>query len=49
MPAWQNEPLCIVYADSKGLKKAEKEFPDCEFVPCPYTESDRELLTTHEY
>jgi hypothetical protein len=27
MPEWQNEPLCIVCASEKGLKKAKREFP----------------------
>lgn len=49
MPNWQNAPLCIIYADNKGLKQAIKEFPKCEFIPCPYTESDKKELSLHEF
>ena len=42
IPNWQNEPLCIIYADNKGLKQAKKEFPNCNFEPCPFTESDKQ-------
>jgi hypothetical protein len=48
MPDWQNEPLCIVLVDSKGLKAAKKDFPKCTFEPCPFSESDK-ILQVHEY
>jgi hypothetical protein len=48
MPEWQNEPLCIVCASEKGLKKAKREFPKCTFEPCPYVESDYHL-DLHNY
>ena len=48
MPNWQNNPLCIVLVSDKIRKKAEKQFPNCEFKPCPYTEDDK-ILDLHEF
>jgi hypothetical protein len=48
MPNWQNDALCVVLVSDKKRKKVEKQFPNCELISCPYTESDK-YLDLHEF
>lgn len=49
LPSWQNNPLCIILVSNKELKKAMKNFPECDYSPCPFTKEDELNFHVQEF